>query len=48
MTGIFIGMTRVYDAQHEPISIMPNASPHVSLWNIVHVGYARVGLALGM
>ena len=27
---------------------MPNASPNVSQGNIDHVGYARVGFALGM
>ena len=27
---------------------MPNASTNSSQWNIVHVGYARVGFALGM
>ena len=34
------------NAQCEPI--MPNARPNASQWNIVRIGYARVGFALGM
>ena len=26
----------------------PNASPNAGQWNIVRVGYARIGVALGM
>ena len=27
---------------------MPKASPNTSQWNMGHVGYARVGFALGL
>ena len=32
--------------QREPI--MPNASPNMNQWNMVGVGYVRVGFAWGM